>query len=124
MEAKRPRPPRERLASLKDPKGTRNIRPARMPLAPRCPNPSCSNPDIQDADGLRVCANCGTIVSESNIVSEVTFGETSAGAATVQGGFVGEGQRHAKSLGTAFRRAAGGTESREVTEANGECSTW
>jgi len=119
METKRPRPPRERLASLKDPKGARTARPARTPLGPRCPNPQCSAPDIQDADGVRACMNCGTIVSESNIVSEVTFGETSAGAATVQGGFVGEGQRHARSLGTAFTRAAGGSESREVTEANG-----
>lgn len=124
MEAKRPRLPRERLASLKDPKGSRINRPARTPLGPRCPNPSCTTPDIQDADGVRVCLNCGTVVSESNIVSEVTFGETSAGAATVQGGFVGEGQRHAKSLGTAFRRAAGGTESREVTEVNGEFQTY
>jgi len=58
------------------------------------------------------------MVSETNIVSEVTFGESSTGAAVVQGGFVGEGQRHAKSLGTAFRRA-GGMESREATEQNG-----
>lgn len=58
------------------------------------------------------------MVSDSNIVSEVTFGETSTGAAVVQGGFVGEGQRHARSLGSAFRRA-GGSDSREMTESFG-----
>jgi len=60
------------------------------------------------------------MLSDSNIVSEVTFGETSAGAAVVQGAFVGEGQRHAKTMGSAFRRAGGGMESREQTEYNGK----
>lgn len=60
------------------------------------------------------------MISESEIVSEVTFGETSAGAATVQGAFVGEHQRHAKTMGPGFRRAAGGIDSREQTELNGK----
>lgn len=120
----RPRPPRERLASLKDPRETRmnrsSPRPQR-PTGPQCPDPNCTNPQIEDVGDHKVCINCGTMISDSNIVSEVTFGETSTGAAVVQGGFVGEGQRHAKSLGSAFRRA-GGMESRELTESFGESS--
>ncbi len=119
MEAKRPpRRPKERLASLKGPRGAVKRRPPRVTPKTQCPNPQCTTPDVQEVDGSLACLSCGTMVSETNIVSEVTFGESSTGAAVVQGGFVGEGQRHAKSLGTAFRRA-GGMESREATEQNG-----
>ncbi|KAF2090901.1 cyclin-like protein, partial [Saccharata proteae CBS 121410] len=64
----------------------------------------CSSPDIQDVDGVMACINCGSLQSESNIVAEVTFGETSAGAAMVQGGTVNEDQRHANTMGSAARR--------------------
>jgi len=71
-------------------------------------------------DGQTVCAVCGTQISESNIVSEVTFGETAGGQAVVQGAFVGEGQRYAKSMGSGLRISGlGGTDSREMTERNG-----
>ncbi|KAH8745129.1 cyclin-like protein, partial [Hyaloscypha sp. PMI_1271] len=81
-------------------------RPARR----ACPNKTCSAPDVVDG----VCHNCGTIVDDSNIVSEVQFGESSNGAAVVQGSFVSADQGTAKSLGPAFRRA-GGMEDREST---------
>ena len=84
----------------------------------RCPNPDCASPDVQEIDGQQTCINCGATVPDSNIVSEVTFGESSTGAAVVQGGFVGEGQRHAKTLGPAFRRGAM-SDSREHTEGTG-----
>jgi transcription factor IIIB 90 kDa subunit len=61
------------------------------------------------------------VLSDSNIVSEVQFGETSSGAAVVQGSYIGADQTHARSLGTAFKRA-GGMESRDVTDANGKYS--
>lgn len=108
--------PRERLASAKDPKGLRNNR---RPPKSRGVCPDCKSTDIRDVDGTSVCGECGATLNDSNIVSEVTFGESSAGAAVVQGGFVGEGARHAKTMGPAFRRAGGGMESREVTENNG-----
>ncbi|KAK5145113.1 hypothetical protein LTR04_001398, partial [Oleoguttula sp. CCFEE 6159] len=115
-----PRAPAERLASLKNPQNNRVGRPAQRKPAARntCPNASCKTPDIQELDGNRVCLSCGTILSDSNVVSEVGFGETAAGAAVVQGGFVGEGQRFAKSMGSAFKRTGGG-DSREQTEFNG-----
>lgn len=67
---------------------------------------------------MKVCTGCGTVISENNIVSEVTFGESSSGAAVVQGSFVGEDQTHVRSYGPGFQRG-GAMESREMTEQNG-----
>ncbi|EPS44373.1 hypothetical protein H072_1640 [Dactylellina haptotyla CBS 200.50] len=82
-----------------------------------CPNPSCSNPSVEDIDDKRICTNCGTVVTESFIVSEITFGETSSGAAVVQGSYVGADQKHARSAGP-FRRH-GVAETREQVILNG-----
>ena len=93
--------------------------PARVePPRSRCPNPECDKPDVQELDGQQTCLGCGATVPDSNIVSEVTFGESSTGAAVVQGGFVGEGQRHARTLGPAFKRAAQ-SNNQEHSESNG-----
>lgn len=43
------------------------------------------------AAGNGFCVKCGTVVEENTIVSEVTFGETSNGAAMVQGSYIGQG---------------------------------
>ena len=45
-----------------------------------------------------VCTKCGTVLTENNIVSEVTFGETGSGAAMVQGSYVGHDQSEFSSL--------------------------
>ncbi|KAM5448016.1 transcription factor TFIIIB subunit brf1 [Microsporum audouinii] len=130
------RPPVERLASLKRPNPTPIRRPQSIhvpqnqqqqqqksnttvpPKTSKCPNPSCPDPNIVEDDGQKVCAGCGTVISESNIVSEVTFGEASSGAAIVQGTFVGADQSHGRSFGPGFQRG-GRIESREITEQNG-----
>ncbi|KAL4794598.1 hypothetical protein BDV19DRAFT_379327 [Aspergillus venezuelensis] len=124
-----PRPPVGRLASLKPPGATaikrpqpvarpQPARPTTHPKTTTCPNPSCPAPQIIEDDGQKVCSGCGTVVSEANIVSEVTFGESASGAAIVQGSFVGEDQTHVRSYGPGFQR--GGTmESREITEQTG-----
>lgn len=107
-----PRAPRERLHAKK---GSQTLQLKKRKQAQ--PKTCCDEPDIQDYDGSRVCFNCGTQISENNIVSDVTFGETSSGAAVVQGSHVGENQRHAKSMGMGFRRGGGGgVDSREQTE--------
>ncbi|KAI2792842.1 Transcription factor IIIB 70 kDa subunit [Penicillium oxalicum] len=124
-----PRPPVGRLASLKPPSSTpirrpqpigrpQPTRPTTHPKTQGCPNPGCPAPHIVEDEGQKVCSGCGTVISESNIVSEVTFGETSAGAAVVQGSFVGSDQTHVRSFGPGFQRG-GGMESREVTEQAG-----
>jgi transcription factor IIIB subunit 2 len=91
-------------------------RPAALPGGGRKkPPPSqtvakcCEEPDIQDRDGAKIFTNCFTQISEANIVSDVTFEESASGAATVQGGFIGENSRHANTINTnAFRRMGGG----------------
>ena len=47
--------------------------------------------EYDTAAGNGFCVSCGTVVEENTIVSEVTFGEASSGAAIVQGSFVGSG---------------------------------
>ena len=71
--------------------------------------PCCANPEFEIIDGAKICSNCGTQVSENNIVAEVTFGESGSGAAVVEGGHVGENQRFANSLGAVAQRRAGGS---------------
>lgn len=98
----------------------RRIAPGRRPALPgggarKKPQPTaskakcCDEPDIQDRDGAKICTNCFTQISEANIVADVTFEEAANGAATVQGGFIGENSRHANTINTnAFRRMGGG----------------
>ncbi|KAG7087469.1 hypothetical protein E1B28_013434 [Marasmius oreades] len=66
--------------------------------------------------GNGFCVKCGTVVEENTIVNEVTFGETSSGAAMVQGSYVGQGASRAKMSGPFGNR--GNSESREQTIAN------
>jgi transcription factor IIIB subunit 2 len=94
--------------------------------------------EYDTAAGNGFCIKCGTVVEENTIVNEVTFGETSAGAAMVQGSFVGQGASEYRSTlgrvsfddadtgtGTAHARMSGpfgnrgSSESREQTIANG-----
>jgi transcription factor IIIB subunit 2 len=76
----------------------------------------CDNPNVSvDDGGSTVCYNCGMTEDGGNIVSEVTFGETAGGAAMVEGGFIGENQRHANSMGGTMR-GLGGMGSREQSE--------
>ncbi|EUC50318.1 hypothetical protein COCMIDRAFT_1039 [Bipolaris oryzae ATCC 44560] len=79
----------------------------------------CETPLITSADGTVMCYNCGKVHDESQIVSEVTFGETSGGAAIVEGGFIHANQRHANSMGGTMR-GLGGMESREQAAMNGK----
>ncbi|PVH78317.1 hypothetical protein DL98DRAFT_516813 [Cadophora sp. DSE1049] len=89
-------------------------RAATQPTKRACPNKECSAPTVLDG----ICHNCGFIVEESSIVSEVTFGENSSGAAVVQGSYVSADQSGARSTGLAFQRSGGG-EDRESTIRDG-----
>ena len=107
----RPRPPRERLSNLRD---SPLPQPKQYPKKKARKCPGCSTPDIQEIDGQTVCVSCGTVISDSVIVNEISYGEATSGAAIVQGTTVHEGQRFAKSSGTAFRR--GGRSSEDHAE--------
>lgn len=43
------------------------------------------------AAGNGFCVACGTVIEENTIVNELAFGESSSGAATVQGSYVALG---------------------------------
>ncbi|KAL3230688.1 Transcription factor IIIB 70 kDa subunit [Nakaseomyces bracarensis] len=64
--------------------------------------------DTSNANNDLVCQNCGIVCEDNPIVSEVTFAETSSGAATVTGSFVSADQSHA---------AYGGSNAMESREA-------
>ncbi|KAF4463865.1 transcription factor iiib [Fusarium albosuccineum] len=78
------------------------------PSRPQCPNKACPKPNVVDG----TCQTCGRIADDSNIVAEVTFGESSSGAAVVHGSYIGADQAGVRSMGPAFRRV-GGSEDRE-----------
>ncbi|KAF5972359.1 transcription factor IIIB [Fusarium coicis] len=78
------------------------------PNRPQCPNKACPKPNVVDG----TCQTCGRISDDSNIVAEVTFGESSSGAAVVHGSYIGADQAGVRSMGPAFRRV-GGSEDRE-----------
>ncbi|KAF5019966.1 hypothetical protein F66182_8025 [Fusarium sp. NRRL 66182] len=86
------------------------------PSRPQCPNKACPKPNVVDG----TCQTCGRISDDSNIVAEVTFGESSSGAAVVHGSYIGADQAGVRSMGPAFRRV-GGSEDREksIREAKG-----
>lgn len=82
-----------------------------MPICKNCKGTEFER-DLSNANNDLVCKACGVVSEDNPIVSEVTFGETSAGAAVVQGSFIGAGQSHA-----AFMSHGGSSalESREAT---------
>ncbi|KAK5996762.1 B-related factor 1 [Cladobotryum mycophilum] len=86
------------------------------PARQQCANKACPKPNVVDG----TCQTCGRVADDSNIVAEVQFGETSSGAAMVQGTFVAADQGGVRAMGPAFRRV-GGSEDREksIREARG-----
>ncbi|CAI4906474.1 CPS_HP_G0103490.mRNA.1.CDS.1 [Saccharomyces cerevisiae] len=79
-----------------------------MPVCKNCHGTEFER-DLSNANNDLVCKACGVVSEDNPIVSEVTFGETSAGAAVVQGSFIGAGQSHAAFGGSSA------LESREAT---------
>lgn len=71
--------------------------------------------DRNSASGDLICTNCGTVQEENPIVSEIQFGETSSGAASVQGSMVRSDQARAT-----FNGRQNAMESREQTLAKGQ----
>ncbi|XJO75871.1 hypothetical protein BDV3_006480 [Batrachochytrium dendrobatidis] len=69
--------------------------------------------------GHIVCLECGAVLEENTIVSEVTFSETSKGSAIADGFQLSTGQARASNRGTFGLIRTGGQESREQTLQNG-----
>ncbi|CAB4010686.1 transcription factor IIIB 90 kDa subunit-like [Paramuricea clavata] len=83
-----------------------------------CSTCGSSDIDFDPSRGDTVCTNCGSVLEEGAIVSEVGFQETSAGGTSVIGQFVSnEGNKVGQGLGF---RPGYGRESRTVTLENGK----
>ena len=123
-----PPPRRQRLDSFKSPqprplpslkKNSHVNQPSDAPKVRECPNPECHNKDVGEEDGQIICRGCGTVISESNIVSDIQFTETSSGGHLMIGQHVGADQAFARGS-LAGLRSAGGMTGREITEASGK----
>jgi transcription factor IIIB subunit 2 len=83
---------------------------------------NCGSLDIETntAEGNAFCLNCGTVLEENAIVSEVTFAETSNGASVLQGQFV-SAEKGFRPMGASSLsgRRMNPNESREITIASG-----
>lgn len=79
--------------------------------------PKCSSSEIDSEGHSKVCTNCGHVLEECAIVSEVQFSEGANG----QSGVVGQFVRENGSLAGGFGGPGfGGANSREMTLANGK----
>ena len=70
---------------------------------PKCKNDSCPEPNVIEG----VCQTCGAVADDSNIVSEVAFGEASNGAAILQGSNFAADQAGVRPTPGNFRRVPG-----------------
>ncbi|CDZ96516.1 transcription factor tfiiib complex subunit brf1 [Phaffia rhodozyma] len=86
---------------------------------PKCAACLSTVVEIDQAQGQTYCAGCGIVLEENTIVSEVTFGESSSGAAVLQGSYVGADAVRARVQGPGGQRGGGSQESRENTLYNG-----
>ncbi|SAM68624.1 related to BRF1-TFIIIB subunit, 70 kD [Ustilago bromivora] len=82
----------------------------------KCTN--CGSSAIDYADNQAVCSQCGVVLEESQIVSDIAFGENSAGGAVVQGSMISADQARARVSGPGGFRGGYVSESREMTISN------
>jgi len=81
-----------------------------------CKQCGCSEIDTDPSRGDAVCTNCGFVLEESIIVSEVTFEEDGHGGASAVGQFVASDSRGGGGMGSIGGFHSGvGKESRELT---------
>eukprot|EP01135_Chromosphaera_perkinsii_P004216 Nk52_evm5s272 gene=Nk52_evmTU5s272 len=85
---------------------------------PTCNQCGGNEIDFDPARGNAVCVNCGCVLEDSIIVSEVTFADNQAGGTSVVGQFVSAEGSKGYSVGPGFQHGYG-RESREVTLTNG-----
>ncbi|XP_031570218.1 transcription factor IIIB 90 kDa subunit-like [Actinia tenebrosa] len=84
-----------------------------------CSNCGGSDIDFDPSRGNAVCINCGSVLEDNIIVSEVQFQENSIGGTSAIGQFVSsEGNKAGIGIGSGFRHGLG-QESRAVTLENG-----
>ena len=126
--AQRQRP--QRLDSLKKPiarplPGAKRFTVAEQAkrTAKVCTNPECQSADVGEEDGNVICHECGTVLSESVIVTdEVQFMENSTGGMTATGQRVQADQAH--TIGGLAGLRSYNPDARGAAEANGKHSSY
>ncbi|RKP34298.1 cyclin-like protein [Dimargaris cristalligena] len=83
----------------------------------KCQSCGSSSIEYDSAAGNAVCRECGVVTEENTIVSEITFGESSTGAAILQGSLVSTESGRLNLSGHYGKRHSG--QSREKTLSNG-----
>uniref|UniRef100_A0A8W8HR98 TFIIB-type domain-containing protein n=1 Tax=Magallana gigas TaxID=29159 RepID=A0A8W8HR98_MAGGI len=83
-----------------------------------CTHCGCTEIDKDPARGDAVCTNCGSVLEDQIIVSEIQFEEHATGASSVIGQFVSTDGSKSHSLGISFPHGMK-KESRTVTFDNG-----
>ncbi|EPZ36574.1 Cyclin-like domain-containing protein [Rozella allomycis CSF55] len=79
-----------------------------------CPHCSSVDIEINGAEGIAFCSNCGTVLEENTIVSEVTFQELGNGGTALQGQFV-SADGGLRMMNNPFGKRLNAQESRQVT---------
>uniref|UniRef100_A0A182MFW1 TFIIB-type domain-containing protein n=1 Tax=Anopheles culicifacies TaxID=139723 RepID=A0A182MFW1_9DIPT len=80
----------------------------------KCNNCGSADIEVDNARGDAVCTNCGSVLEDNIIVSEIQFEENAHGAASAVGQFVASDSRGGATAYGKFHVGTG-TESREVT---------
>uniref|UniRef100_A0A182JGZ5 Uncharacterized protein n=1 Tax=Anopheles atroparvus TaxID=41427 RepID=A0A182JGZ5_ANOAO len=80
----------------------------------KCNNCGSADIEVDNARGDAVCTNCGSVLEDNIIVSEVQFEENAHGASSAVGQFVASDSRGGATAYGKFHVGTG-TESREVT---------
>ncbi|XP_055880469.1 transcription factor IIIB 90 kDa subunit-like isoform X2 [Biomphalaria glabrata] len=88
-----------------------------MPRA--CSQCGCTEIDADPVRGDAVCTNCGTVLEDQIIVSEVQYQENAAGGASVIGQFVSNDGSRAQTFRGAYGHGFSSEDSRKLTLENG-----
>ncbi|KAI0241441.1 Transcription factor IIIB 90 kDa subunit [Lamellibrachia satsuma] len=84
-----------------------------------CTHCGCREIDIDPARGDAVCTNCGSVLEDQIIVSEVQFQDNAMGGSSVVGQYVSSEGGKTPNFGNGFHQGLG-KESRHITLLNGK----
>ncbi|KAL8946757.1 MAG: hypothetical protein Q9183_007862 [Haloplaca sp. 2 TL-2023] len=116
-----------RLASIKNPQPNPQPEAQEQPppkkqkldRALTCTDRTCDSQGVVESEGNVLCATCGIVLQDTNIVSDQTYIETSGGESMRAGVNVAAGAVRARNYDPATARMTGGLDSRELSEEKG-----
>ena len=83
-----------------------------------CPNPDCTSTEFEEEDNKVLCADCGSVVRDMDMVTDLQYGLSAGGGHVVHGHHVGADQAYVRN-GDLFDRNRALT-SEELTNLAGE----